>query len=303
VTGNRHRYEIMEAAEEVARLIAPALEQRLLQVHGPGWLAVVREQHDSRPRRPSNAPRPQAARERSLRDERFCLAIFAYNEASEDWAPEPVRCMANRLNALANAAHHNDPLTDHDCRQARRIAEAFRSGFEAMMARPAPSHEQGEDLTADLVLDFEDAVRGARTSLHLTSDAVCSTCHGTGIENREREVKVNVPAGVDDGQRIRFRGRGGPGRNGGPPGDLYVTCRVNQHPVFGRRGYDLTLTLPVATTGLESGTVIPVPTLDGEEVKVRIPPGTPPGKTFRLVGRGLATTQVTGNLLVTVQTA
>ena len=75
---------------------------------------------------------------------------------------------------------------------------------------------------------------------HVIEDP-CPTCRGTGVERREREVKVRIPPGVDDGQRIRLKGRGGPGRNGGPPGDLYVTAKVLPHKVFGRKGLDLTL--------------------------------------------------------------
>src|SRR5690606_31919345 len=70
----------------------------------------------------------------------------------------------------------------------------------------------------------------------------CPTCRGSGIERRPREVKVRIPPGVDDGQRIRIKDRGAPGRNGGPPGDLYVVVRVTPHPLFGRSGRDLTIT-------------------------------------------------------------
>src|SRR5262249_56835196 len=73
----------------------------------------------------------------------------------------------------------------------------------------------------------------------------CPTCHGRGVEARDREVKVRVPAGVSDGQRIRVKGRGGAGANGGPPGDLYVVVNVTPHPLFGRNGKDLTIRLPL----------------------------------------------------------
>jgi molecular chaperone DnaJ len=129
----------------------------------------------------------------------------------------------------------------------------------------------------------------------------CPTCHGRGVEVRAREVKVRIPAGVADGQRIRVKGRGGAGANGGPPGDLYVVVHVRQHALFGRSGNDLTLRLPVTFTEAALGADVKVPTLDSQ-VTVRIPPGTPSGKTLRVRGRGVAgdNGKAAGDLLVTV---
>ena len=131
----------------------------------------------------------------------------------------------------------------------------------------------------------------------------CPTCRGSGVERRPREVKVRIPPGVADGQRIRLKGRGGPGRNGGPPGDLYVTVRVGSHPIFGRRGRDLTITVPITFPEAALGADVRVPTLDGGTVTLRIPPGTRSGRTFRVRGRGVPTTKGTGDLLVTVEVA
>ena len=128
----------------------------------------------------------------------------------------------------------------------------------------------------------------------------CPTCRGTGVERRPRQVKVRVPAGVDDGQRIRIKGRGGAGQNGGPPGDLYVVVRVGAHELFGRRGKDLTLTVPVSFPEATLGATVRVPTLD-EPVTVRIPPGTKSGRTFRVRGRGAPASDGAGDLLVTVE--
>jgi molecular chaperone DnaJ len=215
---------------------------------------------------------------------------------------------------------------------------------------------RGQDLETELHLAFEDAVHGLTTTVHLTSEAACSTCHGTGarpgtnprtcpmcegrgvvddnqgffsfsspcpqcagrgytidepcptcrgtgVEHRPRKVKVRIPAGVGDGQRIRLRGRGGPGRNGGPAGDLYVTVRVASHPLFGRRGNDLTVTVPITFPEAALGADVAVPTLDGDSVKVRIPAGTRSGRTFRVRGKGVAARRKTGDLLVTVEVA
>ena len=212
--------------------------------------------------------------------------------------------------------------------------------------------QRGADLEAELTLDFEDAVRGLTTTLHLTSDALCSTCsgsgakpgtspracrvcngrgvvednqglfsfsspctacqgrgvviddpcatcRGTGVERRPREVKVRMPAGVADSQRIALKGRGAPGRNGGPPGDLYVTCHVVPHPLFGREGDNLTVRIPLTFAEAALGADVQVPTLDGGPVKLRIKAGTQPGAKHRVKGRGVATKRRTGDLIVT----
>jgi molecular chaperone DnaJ len=128
----------------------------------------------------------------------------------------------------------------------------------------------------------------------------CPTCGGSGAESRPQEVKVKIPVGVADGQRVRVKGRGGPGRNGGPPGDLYVNVRVAPHPLFGRRGDDLTLRLPVTFSEAALGAEVRAPTLDGP-VTLKVPPGTPSGKVLRVRGRGMPKAAGgSGDLLVTV---
>jgi molecular chaperone DnaJ len=217
--------------------------------------------------------------------------------------------------------------------------------------------QRGADLEAELHLGFTDAVSGVTTEVHLTSDAPCSaclgsgakpgtapstcsrcngrglldenqgffsfsqpcpacagrgqvvadpcpTCRGTGVEHRARQVKVRIPPGVDDGQRIRLKGRGGSGRNGGPPGDLYVVVSVTDHPLFGRSGKHLTISVPITYPEAVLGADIRVPTLDGDPVTVRIPAGTRSGRTFRVRGRGVAAgAGAPGDLLVTVEVA
>jgi molecular chaperone DnaJ len=129
----------------------------------------------------------------------------------------------------------------------------------------------------------------------------CPTCKGRGVEVRAREVKVRVPAGVEDGQRIRVKGRGGAGINGGPAGDLYVVVSVAKHPVFSRSGRNLTVRVPLTFAEAALGAEVRVPTLD-EPVTMRIPPGTPTGKTLRVRGRGVPSSNGSGpgDLLVTV---
>ena len=130
----------------------------------------------------------------------------------------------------------------------------------------------------------------------------CKDCRGSGIVHRPRQVKVRVPPGVLDGQRIRLKGRGAVGASGGPAGDLFVTVRVGGHPLFGRKGKDLTLTVPITYPEAALGATVKVPTLDAP-VTLRIPAGTPTGKTFRVRGRGAPISGGFGDLLVTVEVA
>ncbi len=117
-------------------------------------------------------------------------------------------------------------------------------------------------------------------------DVPCPTCGGTGTERRDRKVKVRIPPGVEDGTRIRVKGRGAAGRGAGGPGDLFVVCRVARHPLFGRRGRNLTLTVPVTYPEAVLGGTVTVPTLDGS-VTVRVPAGSASGTTLRVRGRGV----------------
>jgi molecular chaperone DnaJ len=133
-------------------------------------------------------------------------------------------------------------------------------------------------------------------------EKACPTCRGSGVVRRTRSVKVRIPAGVEDGQRIRVKGRGAPGRANGPAGDLYVTVHVGNHPLFGRRGRNLTIAVPVTFPEAALGSTVTVPTLD-DPVTLRIPSGTSSGRTFRVKGRGVPGRgrNSTGDLLVTVE--
>ncbi len=131
----------------------------------------------------------------------------------------------------------------------------------------------------------------------------CPTCHGSGAENRSREIRARIPAGVRDGARIRLAGKGEAGSYGGPNGDLFVAVKVQPHPVFGRRGDHLTLTVPVTFAEASLGAQITVPTLS-DPVTLKIPAGTQTGRTFRVKGRGAPTPGGGhGDVLVTVEVA
>ena len=118
-------------------------------------------------------------------------------------------------------------------------------------------------------------------------DTPCPVCHGTGTEQKVRSVKVRIPPGVEGGQRIRVKGRGAPGQGMAPPGDLYVVVHVARHPVFGRSGRNLTLSVPVTFPQAVLGTTVTVPTLDGS-VTLKVPAGSQPGRVLRVRGRGVS---------------
>jgi molecular chaperone DnaJ len=115
-----------------------------------------------------------------------------------------------------------------------------------------------------------------------------------------RSIQARIPAGVKDGQRIRVRGKGANGENGGPAGDLYVVVKVSPHRLFGRKADNLTLEVPVSFDEAALGAEIKVPTLNGNPVTVKLPPGTPNGRTLRVRGKGVAHKDGHGDLLVTV---
>jgi molecular chaperone DnaJ len=131
-------------------------------------------------------------------------------------------------------------------------------------------------------------------------DTPCPTCHGSGAERRKRSMQVKIPAGVKDGARIRVAGKGEPGGAGAAAGDLFVRVHVAHHRVFGRKGDDLTLELPVTYPEAALGAQVQVPTMD-EPVTLKIPPGTPSGKTFRIRGKGAPKPGGHGDLLVTIR--
>ena len=114
----------------------------------------------------------------------------------------------------------------------------------------------------------------------------CSPCHGQGKIKRQKTLEIKIPAGIDDGMRIRSTGNGEPGTNGGPPGDLYIEIRIKKHDVFQRDGDDLHCAVPISFTTAALGGEISVPTLSGEAA-IDLPEGTQTGKQFRLRGKGV----------------
>ncbi|MFD2091159.1 DnaJ C-terminal domain-containing protein [Blastococcus deserti] len=168
------------------------------------------------------------------------------------------------------------------------LGAVFGDAFAGSRTGPAGRPRRGADVEAELELPFEEAVRGTTRALRVGSQT----------------VTARIPAGVADGQTIRLPGHGEPGTDGGPPGDLRIRIRVAPHPLFGRSGRDLTVSVPVTFPEAVLGVDIAVPTLDGP-VTVRVPPGTRSGATLRVRGRGVPPSGRAGgnpgDLLVTVE--
>lgn len=157
------------------------------------------------------------------------------------------------------------------------------------------NHNQG-------AFSFSEPCRECRGAGTIVDDP-CPECRGTGQTTSTRTINVRVPAGVEDGQRIRLAGKGIPGERGGPAGDLYVVVHVRPHDYFGRKGDHLTLTVPVTFPEAALGTAVTVPTLDGP-VTLKIAPGTASGRTMRVRGKGVQRKDGSaGDLLVTVEVA
>jgi molecular chaperone DnaJ len=147
---------------------------------------------------------------------------------------------------------------------------------------------RGRDVVASATIDFITATQGDTITLQ-TQDG--------------RPIKVKIPAGVANGQKIKLRGKGQPSPDGGEPGDIVLTVTVRKHPVFERDGLNLRVQVPVTFVEATLGATIEVPTLGGDPVKLRVAPGTPGGRVLRVKGRGVVTPKGTGDLLAEVQVA
>jgi len=156
------------------------------------------------------------------------------------------------------------------------------------------SHNQG-------AFGFSEPCRDCKGTGKLI-DEPCPDCAGSGVTVQTRTINIRVPAGIKDGSKVKVAGKGMPGTRGAPAGDLYVTVHVSKHGLFTRKGDDLALTVPVNYAEAALGTTIRVPTLDGA-VSLKVPAGTPSGRTLRVRGRGAPKRGGHGDLLVTVEVA
>ena len=149
--------------------------------------------------------------------------------------------------------------------------------------------QRGADLTMTTTVDFIDSIHGSTLKLRLSDDGA--------------PTSVKVPAGIQDGQKIKLRGKGQQSPNGGEPGDLLITVKVKPHPVFVRDGNNLRVSVPVTFAEAVLGATISVPTLGGEPVKLKVAPGTPNGRVLRVKGKGVQSAKGAGDLLAAVEIA
>ena len=175
--------------------------------------------------------------------------------------------------------------------QGTDFSDLFRGGSQDIFgtifgAGHVP--RRGQDLAAATTISFRDSIYGTELDLMLAPQG-----------GKANSVTTRIPGGINDGAKIKLKGRGGKGPAG--PGDLFVTVNVVKHPVFSRNESNLLMTLPVTFTEAALGADIKVPTLDGDEVTVRIAPGTPNGRTLRIKSRGVQTARGTGDLLITIE--
>lgn len=152
--------------------------------------------------------------------------------------------------------------------------------------RRAP--RKGQDLQTEATITFRESIFGTNLDLRLGTD-----------RGATQNITARVPAGVNDGAKIRVKGKGAPGEAG--PGDLFILLHVKPHPIFSRKAENLTVVLPITFAEAALGADIKVPVMSGEEVTLRIAPGTPNGRTLRVKGRGITKGSHTGDLLVTVE--
>jgi len=190
-----------------------------------------------------------------------------------------------------------------------------RFGHQIVAGVIAPSR-RGDDVHAAVELSFEEAARGVRLTLEVQRfsrcaacdargrdvDGPCARCAGRGVARAIEPVPVTIPAGVDSGTQVSIRGEGSAAPFGGPRGDLVVSTRVREHPLFKRQGETVLCEIPISVWEALRGARIRVPTPTGEAALV-VPPATTGGQTFRLRGQGLPrlTAEGTGDLLVTIR--
>ncbi|MBT8162068.1 MULTISPECIES: DnaJ C-terminal domain-containing protein [Arthrobacter] len=166
------------------------------------------------------------------------------------------------------------------------FADLFGGGFGGAQPGYQRAPQKGSDRTASTSISFAGSIHGTTVSLR---------------ESNGNVIDVKIPAGIRDGQKVRQRGKGNPGAAGN--GDLIVTVNVKPHDFFNRDGDNIRIHVPVTFAEAALGANIHVPTLDGDSVTVRVPAGTPSGRTLRVKGRGVKTAKVTGDLLVTIDVA
>lgn len=224
--------DLIRVARQTALVIATSLKERLVSVYGGNWIVTVNERRRYEGR----------SLIESLSDPRACLAVFAYDPAIEGWAPEDLRRKARKLIGLANSAHHNRPLTVNDLADAESILETFRRNYgsfpspqRSQATRPRASRHadtrphqmqdsqvgaissRGTDIQVPMLLTGQEASRGCTKEITVDFDRPWDSV-----------ATVRFPPNLIDGANLRIEGKGMPGKNGGPPGDLIIRILVER---------------------------------------------------------------------------
>ncbi len=188
-------------------------------------------------------------------------------------------------------------------------ATGFSDFFEALFGRPTSSKRAGDDIEQRVEVMLQEAYAGGMRTFNIQSTEACPVCRGTrvvagkacascgglGMLTRNKRIQVKIPAGVDNGSKIRVAGEGQPGAGGGPRGDLYLVISVKPDSLYERKGDDLYVDIDVELVAAMLGGEVPVPTPDGRKLMLTIPPETQNGRLFRLANKGMPRLRGDGN--------
>lgn len=199
------------------------------------------------------------------------------------------------------AGHGGAQRVEFDLGDLQGEGSGFGGIFDGLFGRGG-GRRRGSDVEYSVTVNLEEAYQGARRTVEIRegeemcricggagslAGATCHACRGSGSASPVKRIEVTIPAGIQDGARVRLSGKGSPGPRGGPAGDLLLKVSVRTHPRFERRGDDLHVQIDVPVADAALGGEVDVPTLKGKKLALTVPPGTQGGKVFRLAGQGM----------------